>query len=180
MTDEIIETPKTHPIENIVWVDTNELNANDYNPNFVLGPEMRLLEFSLLKQGWIQPILVSSDKIIIDGYHRYRLCHDLSPAVRKMTDGKVPVVFMDLSPLERRFLTIRINRAKGNHIAFKMHEIICQCVAMGATIEQICQEIGADKSEVELLLEEGRITREIKNHEYSKSWYSKAVKKGTK
>ena len=54
-----------NPIDNIKWLDANELNGNDYNPNVVFTPELKLLETSILKTGWVQPILISKDKTII-------------------------------------------------------------------------------------------------------------------
>ena len=57
------------PISNVEWVDVRTLNANDYNPNVVLNQELNLLAFSLLKTGWIQPILITNENVIIDGFH---------------------------------------------------------------------------------------------------------------
>ena len=42
-----------HPIDSIEWIDAELLTANDYNPNVVLRHEFKLLEHSLLKNGWI-------------------------------------------------------------------------------------------------------------------------------
>ncbi|MCP4749093.1 MAG: ParB N-terminal domain-containing protein [Desulfobacteraceae bacterium] len=65
-----------HPINNIKWININKLDPNDYNPNVVYTPELKLLKLSLLSQGWIQHILVNKENgsyIIIDGFHRYNL-----------------------------------------------------------------------------------------------------------
>ena len=32
------------PVGKVKWVDRNDLNANDYNPNFVAPPELELLK----------------------------------------------------------------------------------------------------------------------------------------
>jgi ParB-like chromosome segregation protein Spo0J len=64
---------RTDPIDNIKWVAAETLDPNNYNPNVVHTPELRLLEKSIVSNGWIQPILVNPDGIIIDGYHRWRL-----------------------------------------------------------------------------------------------------------
>ena len=160
------------PIDSVVWTDTSEIKANDYNPNVVLTQELNLLKFSLLQQGWIQPVLVSSqDKEIIDGYHRWWLCSN-DKEVRAMTDGKVPVVFFDMDTAHRMCLTIRINRAKGNHIAYKMHEIVYKLHNdFGMTMNEISKEIGANKQEVELLMAEGVFAvKDTKNYKYSKAW----------
>ena len=34
-----------HPINNIKWLNVNQLTSNSYNPNHVLGPEMQLLKY---------------------------------------------------------------------------------------------------------------------------------------
>ena len=61
---------KEEPITNVEWIEVDQLNANDYNPNVVLNKELKLLELSLMTNGWIQPILINKDKTIIDGFHR--------------------------------------------------------------------------------------------------------------
>lgn len=160
------------PINNVEWVDVDSLTANDYNPNIVYKKELELLELSLLTQKWIQPILVTQDYVIIDGFHRAHLAKT-SKKLREACGGKVPVVVMNLTEPERMLLTIRINRAKGSHIAFKMSDLIKALFhEHGIPIKQIAKEIGASKVEVELLLMEDVFQKlDIENHEYSKAWY---------
>ena len=160
------------PISKIQWVDVNKLTANDYNPNVVFNKEMELLKFSILKQGWIQPILVTDKFVIIDGFHRASIVK-VDKEVNKMTNGKVPVVIMNLSEPERMLLTIRINRAKGSHVAVKMSDIIKSLVKdYGVPIKNICEEIGATKDEVELLLLKDVFDKYKidKNSKYSRAW----------
>lgn len=160
------------PISNIQWVDVKKLKANDYNPNVVFSKEMELLKLSILKNGWIQPILVTHEYVIIDGFHRASLAK-ADKKVNALTGGKVPVVIMELNEPERMLLTIRINRAKGSHVAIKMSDLIKKVVNdYGMPIEEICRQIGATKDEVELLLMDDvfkkfDITKETK---YSKAW----------
>jgi ParB-like chromosome segregation protein Spo0J len=181
-----------HPISNIQWVKVSALQANDYNPNVVVSPEFKLLKFSLLKQGWLQPILVckkvvNSEDIpqdngltvvaetvvyeIIDGFHRATLAKT-DKDVAAMTGGLVPVCVMDLTEADRKMLTIRINRAKGSHVAVKMHDIIVSLINdHGLSIKDVCQGIGADKSEVELLLTDNVFKKlDIENTPYSRAW----------
>lgn len=170
---------KDMPISNVEWVDVKKLSANDYNPNVVYSKEMELLKLSILKNGWIQPILVTQDYVIIDGFHRASLAK-ADKAVSALTSGKVPCVVMNLSEPERMLLTIRINRAKGSHIAVKMSDIIKSLVNdYGVPIDEICNQIGATKDEIELLLMDSvfkkyDITKESK---YSKAWVPNYAKK---
>jgi ParB-like chromosome segregation protein Spo0J len=160
------------PIDNIQWVDVDKLTANDYNPNVVFNQELKLLKFSILKQGWIQPILVTQNYEIIDGYHRASLAKT-DKDVNNLTKNKVPVVIMEMSEAERKCLTIRINRAKGSHIALKMSDIIKSLVEEhGMSFNDIAKEIGATKDEIELLLMDNVFkSLDIENKEFSKAWY---------
>jgi hypothetical protein len=45
------------PVDCVVWVPVEEVSANDYNPNSVAPPEMRLLERSIGEDGYTQPIV---------------------------------------------------------------------------------------------------------------------------
>lgn len=158
------------PISNVQWVDVDLLSANDYNPNVVFKDEMKLLKFSILKNGWIQPILVTQDYCIIDGFHRATLAKTNKDIT---IDGKVPVVMMEMSEPERMMLTIRINRAKGSHVALKMSEIVHKLVNdYGIPLAQICDGIGARKDEVELLLMDNVFEAKGINEatKYSQAW----------
>jgi ParB-like chromosome segregation protein Spo0J len=170
----------THPIDSVQWIDVARLDHNDWNPNHVLGPEFRLLEFSLLKQGWIQPILVSpvagSDRYrIIDGFHRSSIARG-SAKVRAMTDGRVPVCVLDIPESEAMLLTVRINRAKGTHAALKMHDLVTRLVVeLGLDRKYVADSIGASADEVDLLLQEGVFKAlNIEQHKYSSAWVPKA------
>jgi len=168
---------KEEPIANVQWVEVDKLNANDYNPNVVLNKELKLLELSLMTNGWIQPILINKDFTIIDGFHRSYLSRS-SKLVKEKYNGKVPCVVMELSEAERMLLTIRINRAKGSHVAFKMHSIIKSLIDdHKVSKEYIQKNIGATKEEVELLYKDGVFDAlNIKEHKYSRAWKSPKTK----
>lgn len=162
------------PIDNVKWINADTLNPNDYNPNVVLNQEMKLLKFSILKTGWIQPVLISKDNIIIDGYHRYWLSKN-DKDIRARYKGKCPCCVLELDEPERKLLTVRINRAKGNHIAVKMHELVTSVIKdYGYSIEDVSNSIGATKEEIDVLLKENVFeAMDIKNHKYSKAWVPK-------
>jgi hypothetical protein len=72
-------------------------------------------------------------------------------------------------------LTVRINRAKGTHIAAKMEGLIKDVVLRyGYTIKQVAKEIGADRHEVEMLLQENVFKqKDTENHAYTRAWGTK-------
>jgi hypothetical protein len=73
-------------------------------------------------------------------------------------------------------MTIRINRAKGTHVAVEMSDIVRELISEhGVSRQQIADEIGGTKDEVDLLAQEGVFAaKQIHKWAYSKAWYPKA------
>lgn len=161
----------TDPINSIQWREAKSLNANDYNPNVVFTPELKLLERSILKTGWVQPILITESGTIIDGFHRHRLAQD-SALLREKYNGLVPCAVMDISPAQAMILTIRMNRAKGTHVAVRMSEIVKTLIdEHNLDPQEVGRELGATKEEIDLLYQEGVFKmKNIKDYKYSKAW----------
>ena len=164
-----------HPVNNIQWIPVDKLDANDYNPNHVFKNELKLIKFSIMKNGWIQPVLITPNYKIIDGFHRCTIAK-VDKEVYELTDGKVPCVVMDMNEPERMLLTIRINRAKGSHSAYKMHEVITTLIEdYNIPVKTVCTELGMDKTEVDLLLEKNMFSK-LKideNTKFNQAWIPK-------
>lgn len=173
-----LEVPDGDPIDNIRWIPADTLDPNAWNPNRVHAPELRLLERSLLTTGWVQPILVNPDRLIIDGFHRWRLAQD-SQQVRARWKGKVPVSVLDVDKPTAMLMTIRINRAKGTHVAVEMSAIVRELIeTWEMDPAAIAAEMGGTKAEVDLLAQENVFAvRGINNWAYSQAWYPKAVRR---
>ena len=116
-------------------------------------------------------ILISKDKIIIDGFHRWRLSQD-SKAIKEVYNGKIPCAILDIDRPSAMILTIRMNRAKGSHVAVQMSEIIHELIDVHKLDhKQIAEEIGATKDEIDLLYQDGVFKmKNIKDYKYSKAW----------
>jgi ParB-like chromosome segregation protein Spo0J len=64
---------RNEPVDCVEWVQSNLIEANDYNPNTVAPPEMKLLECSIVEDGYTMPIvtwLEDGEREVIDGFHR--------------------------------------------------------------------------------------------------------------
>jgi len=160
------------PIRFIEWLDASTLNTNDYNPNVVFNTELRLLERSIMKTGWVQPILVGREGlVVIDGFHRKMLAQE-SKALRERYHGQVPCAVLNVSRAEAMIMTIRMNRAKGSHVAVRMASIIKELVDVhGVPKEDIGKEIGATAMEVDVLYQDSLFkARSLSSYEYSKAW----------
>lgn len=165
-------TQHKEPVENIQWIDCDSLKANHYNPNRVMNAEMNLIERSILKTGWIQPILVNKNLTIIDGFHRWTLSR-LSTQLREKYHGKVPCAVLDVSDAEAMVITVRINRAKGTHLAFRMSDYIKELIKTHKIpIDDLAKDIGATIEEVELLMKSDVFEhKNIDNWTYSEAWF---------
>ena len=160
------------PISKIQWKLASELDPNDYNPNRVLAQEFKILVLNILRFGWIQPILINKNNIIIDGFHRWKLAQE-SPELYKKYSGRVPCVVMDLNDREAMLLTIRMNRAKGVHEASSMAKIAKKLIQdYNMTPNNLRTELGMSSREVELLLSDTVFQiKNIDEWQYSKAWY---------
>lgn len=159
------------PIDCIEWLPAETLKANHYNPNVVFDQELALLERSILRTGWIQPVLISRDNIIIDGFHRWKLSLD-SANLRRKYGGLVPCARLDIGPDEAMVHTIRINRAKGTHVAVRMSSIVKSLIDdHGWDPQQIALELGATREEVDLLYQDSIFkARNLADYRYSRAW----------
>lgn len=160
------------PISNIEWLKADSLEANDYNPNVVFSPELKALEKNILAIGWVQPVICSKDKVIIDGFHRTMLSRE-SKKLQEKYDGHVPCVVFDVPRDMAMILTVRMNRAKGSHVAVRMSEMVKELIDTHKWDSQdLAKELGATKKEIDLLYQDGVFKfRNIKNYKYSKAWY---------
>jgi len=137
----------------------------------VLMPELRLIELSIVRQGWVQPILINPEGEIIDGFHRWRLSIE-SKELQRRYEGFVPCAVIDVSRAEAMMLTVRINRAKGTHAAVRMHELVRTLIDELACDEQeVAKGIGASIDEVRVLYQEDIFqAKGIANYRYSDAW----------
>src|SRR5690606_15598698 len=110
------------PVYHVQPVDVFKLKANSWNPNTVFNTELALLETSILEAGWVHPIIVNKNFIIIDGYHRSWLAKN-SQKIQERDAGLVPCVVLDIDDREAMMMTVRINRAKGTHGALQMRDL---------------------------------------------------------
>ena len=156
------------PVSSVQWVPRARLTANDYNPNHVASPELELLRTSILEDGWTQPIVALSDGTIVDGYHRWTVSE--SPEIGELTDGLVPVVFIEADPVHRRMSTIRHNRARGKHGVLPMAEIVQMMIDEGVSPEEIMSRLGMEDEEVERLAARVGIPLKIEKDGFSNAW----------
>lgn len=135
------------PVSNVKLVPHDSLKPNNYNPNRVLEDDMKLLEESIMNNGWTLPIVVRPDMTIIDGFHRWTVSG--REPLRSMLNGLVPVVIVEHANHEEDIYgTITHNRARGAHLLDPMKAIIKELLESGKTVEEISKHLGMSKEEI--------------------------------
>jgi ParB-like chromosome segregation protein Spo0J len=166
---------KKQPLNEILWVDREKLKPNNYNPNKVAPPELKLLEISIIEDGWTQPIVINPDYTIVDGFHRWTVSGH--KAVSELTDNLVPVVMINpKNKAQQQMATIRHNRARGTHAVLEMSNIVSDMIKdQGLTGEEVVKRLGMEKEEVVRLLYRNGIPKSdvFIDTEFSKAWVPK-------
>lgn len=162
----------SQPVSEIHWVNRISVRANDYNPNAVAPPELRLLKISLLSDGWTQPLVVRIDGDgyeLVDGYHRWLCAED--DRIARMTGGMVPIVVLPEAPLEHRMMsTIRHNRARGEHKVQDMSQIVVFILESGMDDHELSLLLQMEKEEVSRLRDRGNMLKRGSGDAFSKAW----------
>ena len=162
------------PVYNVQAIPVEKIKANDYNPNRVAPPEMKLLELSMWEDGSTQPIVCYHDKekdqyIVVDGFHRYTTMLT-SKRIYERENGLMPVVVIDKPLGDRMASTIRHNRARGSHNVDLMSNIVAELLEMGKSDAWICKNIGMSADEVLRLKQITGLASLFKDEEFSRSW----------
>lgn len=166
-------SPFHEPINQIRWVKSDNVHANEYNPNKVATPEMELLYNSIKLDGYTQPIVAykisDAEYEIVDGFHRNRVGKEHGD-INKRLHGYLPLTIIDKPLDERMGSTIRHNRARGSHQIRSMSEIVLDLSKSGWTDEEISDKLGMEMDEVLRLKQITGLKEAFQNHTFSKSW----------
>ena len=168
---------KNEPVDCVTWVLSDNVKANDYNPNKVAPPEMELLEVSIMNDGYTQPIVtwpVEDKNEVIDGFHRSRVGKE-SIVVSERVKGYLPVVEIrkeQQGKNDRIASTIRHNRARGKHQVNAMSEIVIELKNRNWSNSRIAKQLGMDEEEVLRLCQISGLENLFSDKDFSKAWES--------
>lgn len=166
---------KNEPVDCVQWIPLDSVSANDYNPNSVAPPEMKLLEHSISEDGYTQPIVawLNGDKYeVVDGFHRNRVGRE-SKSIKKRVHGYLPLTIINDTRLDRSdriASTIRHNRARGKHKVEAMSDIVVELKRRNWSDDKIARELGMDPDEVLRLTQITGLAELFSNQDFSKSW----------
>ena len=163
------EWASRHPVSKIYWIPVELIEANDYNPNVVAPPEMKLLELSIGTDGYTQPIVVwlrEDDRFeVVDGFHRFQIGKKQFPLL--------PCVIINRDEQgrnDRIASTIRHNRASGKHQIAEMSKIVLELKPRNWSDAKIGRELGMEPDEVLRLSQVGGLADAFSDRSFSESW----------
>jgi len=166
----ILDWQEKHPVSNVIWVPADQVEANDYNPNKVAPPEMKLLRVSIESDGFTQPIVVwqTGDELyeVIDGFHRHLIGKELGLS-------HLPVVVINHDRTDRGdriAATIRHNRARGKHIVSAMSDIVLELSKRNWSDVKIAKNLGMEPDEVLRLKQISGLAEMFADEEFSQAW----------
>lgn len=162
-----------HPAARPQLVRVEKVKGNDYNPNKVAPPEMRLLRLSMAKDGQTTPVVVARvDKgafQIVDGFHRRSVAKN-APEVHEALSGHLFIVELD-KPLEDRITsTVRHNMARGAHKVELTAKLVAALKGYNWSSERIGRELGMDPDEVLRLRQMTGLAEAFADREFSRAW----------
>ena len=165
-----------HPVLNVQLVPANKVIGNDYNPNKVAPPEMKLLKLSIKKDGVTMPIVVCDTPdnkdypyTVVDGFHRTTVIQQ-DKDINNSLYGYIPVSRLNKSIEDRITSTVRHNLARGTHQVELSAKLITMLKKHNWTNARIGIELGMDADEVLRLKQITGLAEAFKDEEFSKSW----------
>lgn len=167
---------RDEPVDLVLWVPAGEVHANDYNPNSVAPPEMKLLALSILADGYTQPVVGYREQSgtfeVVDGFHRNRVGREV-PEVRSRVRGYLPLVAINegrIGKADRMAATIRHNRARGVHSVDGMSEIVVDLSRRKKSDAWIAENLGMEPSEVLRLKQVSGLVELFADRDFSQAW----------
>ena len=160
---------KNHPVSRLQWIVAEKVYANDYNPNQVAPPEMKLLRKSIEADGFTQPIVVWETEEgyeVVDGFHRHIVGKELGLS-------HLPVVVINGDRTDRGdriAATIRHNRARGKHQIQAMSDIVVELSRRNWSDKRIAKELGMDADEILRLKQITGLAEMFADEEFSEAW----------
>ena len=157
-----------HPVTCPQLVRVEQVRGNEYNPNKVAPPEMRLLTLSIEKDGLTMPVVVADDKkgwVVVDGFHRRQVVKTKAN-VRQSLGGYLPIVRLNKNLEDRITSTVRHNMARGAHQVELTAKLVTLLRGHNWTNERIGKELGMDPDEVLRLKQMQGLAEAFSNREF--------------
>jgi ParB-like chromosome segregation protein Spo0J len=169
MEGDIIMKELKFPCMDVKLVPIDKVIANNWNPNKVAKPEMKLLAHSIEEDGLTMPIVTYYDDkidkyVVVDGFHRYTIVKDY------FESDVIAVTVLKKDEKNLMASTVRHNRARGVHKVDLQADMVVDLIKKGWTDEQVSKHLGMTPEEVLRLKQVTGVKEVFKNRDFSRSW----------
>jgi ParB-like chromosome segregation protein Spo0J len=165
--------PSPHPAIRPQLVPVGSIDGNDYNPNKVAPPEMRLLKLSIEKDGLTMPVVACEKSdggyVVVDGFHRTTTVKT-DKKISDSLQGYIPISILNKSIEDRITATVRHNMARGSHQVELSANLITMLTKHHWTNSRIGKELGMEPDEVLRLKQVRGLAEAFADKEFSKAW----------
>lgn len=161
-----------HPVTRVQLIPIDTVRGNDYNPNRVAPPEMRLLIRSIQKDGFTMPVVVAGEGkeyVVVDGFHRRQAAKN-NRQIRESLGNYLPVVRLEKKLEDRIAATVRHNMARGTHQVELTARLVTLLRRHNWTSERIGRELAMEPDEVLRLKQMEGLAEAFADREFSQAW----------
>lgn len=124
-------------------VDINTLTPRKGNPNEFTEDLTKSLDYSIDKFGFLQPLVINQDGIIVDGFHRYDVLRE-----KGIEQVRVSRVFTK-NEEELKLLSQALNKIRGQHNLKR--DISEMEILMGYNPDELQSLLGFDETGLDLM-----------------------------
>jgi ParB-like chromosome segregation protein Spo0J len=164
-----------HPCLSPRLIPGELVEANDYNPNVVAPPELKLLKHSIRRDGVTMAVVVAPNPkkkgatIVVDGFHRTTVVKE-EPDIRESLKGYVPVVHLEKGVADLMASTVRHNMARGTHQVELSAKLITLLTKHHWEDDRIGEELGMEKDAVLRMKQVSGLADAFADKEFSEAW----------
>ncbi|MFJ5122377.1 ParB N-terminal domain-containing protein [Kitasatospora sp. NPDC088548] len=177
---------KDQPVDLVLWVRSEQVEGNDYNPNHVAPQQLDLLRHSITTDGYTQPIVTAPEqpredgsplREVVDGFHRH-LVGKTDPGIREAVRGRLPVTTIRLrrkGRTARQAATLRHNNARGVDTIEGLSDMVLELSRSGKGYDWFKKELGLEPDAVLKYVQQTGLAEQFTDRDYSQAWEANAT-----
>lgn len=145
MDNEQTQAVKEH---RLVDIPIRDISLDADNPNVMSREQMHGLRLAMEKWGYLVPIIVDRNNVVVDGQHRLLV-------YREMGMGRIPAYRLDLdSAVDAKELRQVMNKLKGTH-EFSRDLAELEFIARQGNLAELAELIGQNADALEKMVSAG-------------------------
>ncbi len=92
----------------VIKEKVENIKLDETNPNEMSKLKMDGLKDTIKRFGFLEPIIIDKDNVMIDGEHRFRV-------LKEMGETEIPVIRIDVGNIDRMMIRQTMNKLRGVH-----------------------------------------------------------------